>query len=233
MRQRSAQVALALVCFFLGIMLVVQFRSQARIVKDTLALPSNEQVLVFTSLYKSNQELEKEVATLRNQLLEYESSLGASELNRMVADINRLRIVNGASEVSGPGIQVTIAGTLGPQGGLPPEELNDLVNELRDAGAEAIAVNGHRIVINSAFSRSGASTVLDGIHVVNAPYVIEAIGNAEGLERALNRPDGMVSFFEGKYTGAQVTVFRKPNLVLPKRERELGIQLAQAIEEAK
>lgn len=230
MRQRSAQVALAVVCFLLGVMLVVQFRTHSRIVRDTLSMPVNEQWLIASNLTTSNQGLRKEVAELRRQLEEYESSFGKSELDRMVADINHLRVVNGASEVSGPGIQMRIAGTLGPYGSLPPEELNDLVNELRNAGAEAIAVNGHRIVGSSAFSRTAGGTAINGDQLVGGPYVVEAIGQPEALERALNRPRGLSEFFKGKYPDSQITIYHKPELVLPKRDVEPSLQLARLVE---
>jgi uncharacterized protein YlxW (UPF0749 family) len=225
-RKQSAQIALAVVCFLLGIMLVVQFRTHTRIINDVLKLPANEQWTYASSLTEANQKLRKEVDELRTQVLEYESSVGKSELDKMVADMNRLRIINGASEVSGPGIQVLISGTLRASGGLSPEELNDLVNELRNAGAEAVAVNGHRVILSSSFSRLGGAVVISGQSLISAPYTIEAIGQADLLEPALMRQGGLLYSFQGMYPEARITVYRKTNLVLPQREIEPAFKVA-------
>lgn len=230
MRKRSAQVALAVVCFLLGVMLVVQFRTHTRIVNDVLKRPANEQWTYASSLTEANQKLRKEVEDLRAQLLAYELAVGSSELGKMVDDINRLRVVNGASEVSGPGIQIIIAGTLRASGGLSPEELNDLVNELRNAGAEAIAVNGYRVTLNSSFSRAGGGVVINGKSPISAPYTIEAIGQTDLLEPALDRPGGLLYSFKGIYPGARITVYRKANLVLPQREVEPTLKVARVEE---
>ncbi|MHB1006989.1 MAG: DUF881 domain-containing protein [Chloroflexota bacterium] len=227
MRRQSAQVALAFVCFLLGIMLVVQFRTQSRIVTDIVRLPANQQWEYASSLAESNQKLRKEVDDLRQQLLEYESSVGKSDLDKMVSDMNNLRVVNGASEVSGPGIEVTISGTLRANGGFSPEELNDLVNELRNAGAEAIAVNRHRVTIRSSFGRGGGGVTLNGADPITPPYVVEAIGQADLLEPALMRQGGLLYSFQGMYPEAKITVFRKTNLVLPQRDQDLALKLAK------
>lgn len=230
MRQRSAQISLALVCFLLGIMLVVQFRTHSRLVRDTLSLPANEQTTMIGNLYESNRKLRQEVEDLQRQLLDYESSLGKSELDRMVEDINRLRTVNGGSEVSGQGVEVTVEGVLRADGSIAPEDAADLVNELRDAGAEAIAVNGVRITVNSSFTRAEGGIVLNGDRVVKAPFVFQAIGQADALERALNRQGGLVAWLQGTYPGARITVYLKPKLVLPKSEHTLVLKLAQPAE---
>ena len=230
MRQRSAQLSLALVCFLLGAMLVVQFRTQSRIVRDSLTLPVNEQTTIIGNLYESNQKLRQEVVDLQRQLTDYESSLGRSELDRMVADINRLRTVNGVSEVSGPGVEVTVEGSLRADGSLAPEDAADLVNELRDAGAEAMAVNGVRLTVNSSFTRAEGGIVINGDRIVSAPFVFQAVGQADALERALNRQGGLVAWLQGTYPGARITVYLKPKLVLPKSDHTLALKLAQPVE---
>jgi uncharacterized protein YlxW (UPF0749 family) len=227
MHRRPAQLSLALVCFLLGVMLVVQFRTHSRIVRDTLTLPVNEQTTIIGNLYESNQNLRQEVAELERQLTDYESSLGRSELDRMVADINRLRTVNGGSEVSGPGVEVTVEGILRGDGSLAPEDAADLVNELRDAGAEAIAVNGVRLTVNSSFTKAEGGIVINGDRIVKAPFVFQAIGQADALERALNRQGGLVAWLRGTYPSAQITVYVKTKLVLPKSEHTVALQLAQ------
>jgi uncharacterized protein YlxW (UPF0749 family) len=227
-KQRSAQIVLAVVCFALGIMLVTQFRTHTRIVRQTM--PVTEQVLIIGNLSDANQKLRQEVEGLRRQLEEYEQTVGKSDLDRMVQDINQLRVVNGSSEVSGPGIQLNIGGDFGPLGRMRAEELQDLVNELRDAGAEAIAVNGVRLVANSSFIGASGGIILNGDRLLVAPYTFDVIGQGENLERALTRQGGLVAYFSGRYPGAELKIFRKSTLVLPKADNLPSLRVAQLVE---
>ncbi|MHB1133234.1 MAG: DUF881 domain-containing protein [Chloroflexota bacterium] len=230
MRQRSAQISLAVVCFLLGIALVVQFRTQSRVESNVLGLTVTEQWSIASNLTEANNKLRREVDELRHQLLEYESSVGKSELDRMVTDVNRLRIVNGASEVSGPGVELTLSGQLRADGSVAPEDLGDLVNELRDAGAEGIAVNGIRVALGSSFARAEGGVLVNGDRLISAPYVVEGLGNAEALERALTRQGGLVGSLRVMYPGATITVYLKPNVVLPRADHSLTFKLAQPVE---
>lgn len=224
MENRSAQIILAVVCFLLGIMLVVQFRTHTRIVRNTAALPVAEQATIIRNLVDANEKLRKEVLDLGYQLDEYEMAVGRSELDRMVLDLNRLRIINGSSEVSGPGIEITV------QGMLRPEDLQDLVNELRDAGAEAIAVNHHRVVINSSFTAGDGGVLMNGEHLLRGPFVFQAIGNSEGLESAMIRQGGLLTVIQSSRPDIEITVFHKSRLVLPRADRLLALQLARVPE---
>lgn len=230
MRSRSAQVLLALVCFVLGILLVVQFRTQTRLSRQVASLPISEQMQIINNLSQANDQLRAEVAGLQLQLSEYEQTVGKSELDRMVQDINMLRVINGSSEVSGAGVELTIGGTIGPRGRLRAEEMHDLINELRDAGAEAIAINNIRLVVNSSFTNSSDGIIVNGDRLLVPPYVIQAIGEPQGLETALKRPGGLITPLTEFYPGVQITIFRKTKIVLPKAEHVIDLKVARVPE---
>jgi len=75
--------------------------------------------------------------------------------------------------------------------------LVDSVQELRDAGAEAIAVNDVRLVASSSFTSGNRRLVVDG-KPLDAPYVLIAVGPAETIGKALAIPGGAVDSLESR-----------------------------------
>ncbi|HVL88626.1 MAG TPA: DUF881 domain-containing protein [Actinomycetota bacterium] len=102
-------------------------------------------------------------------------------------EIERLAVFAGTAPVSGPGVAVELADSpQAAQEGSPDFRIQDvdlqlIVNALWSAGAEAIAVNGQRIVSTSAI-RSAGQAILVNYNVLTSPYRIEAIGDPEGIQ---------------------------------------------------
>jgi len=139
----------------------------------------------------------------------YQDAGSSGMLETLVEELNRIKIVNGLVQVSGPGIKVRISGPLNAL------NVQDLVNELRNAGAEAIALNGERLVLWSAIAvdDQGWLTV-DGVRTAS-PYLFHAIGDGETIETALLRSGGLIAVLEHSYNDLQVTINRSDKLVLP------------------
>jgi uncharacterized protein YlxW (UPF0749 family) len=202
------QVYLTVVCLLLGVLLVLQFRTQEKIARSVAADSSTNQAAMISSLYENNLSLRKEVTTLSAQLDEHERSLDKSDLDAMVDNLNKLRIANGLSEVKGPGVEITVVAEI------RAEDLQDLINELRNAGAEAIGLNGQRVVAQTAISSLPDGLVIDGVEVA-LPYSIQAIGSVDTLEKALLRKGGLITYLQTAYPDGKVTVTRVNSLVLP------------------
>jgi uncharacterized protein YlxW (UPF0749 family) len=95
--------------------------------------------------------------------------------------------------MSGPGIRVMVDDSAAVQGvTLHDQDLLRLVNELRAAKAEGLAINGTRLTDTSAI-RCAGPTIQVGGESIGPPYVIEAIGDPETLAAALRLPGGIVS----------------------------------------
>ena len=102
----------------------------------------------------------------------------------------RSAVLLGTLPATGPGIAVEITD---PQHRLGAEDLLDVVEELRGAGAEAIEFAGVRVSTTSAFTATSAGGVaLDGTAIA-APYRVLAIGDAKTLDTALNIPGGVAA----------------------------------------
>ncbi len=88
-----------------------------------------------------------------------------------------------------------------------------LTNELKNAGAEAISVNGQRIVSSTAITCIG-NVIKINDEKVSSPFVIKAIGFPESLKGALTRGGGYLSYM--KLDGIQVSIRQQDNIQIPK-----------------
>ncbi|MBC9957775.1 DUF881 domain-containing protein [Yimella sp. cx-51] len=100
-----------------------------------------------------------------------------------------LGILAGTMPATGPGIEITVTD---PSSKISANNMLDTVQELRDAGAEAIQIGSVRVVANSWFGTSlEGKLIVDG-HVLTGPYVVRAIGDSHTMSTALAIPGGVV-----------------------------------------
>lgn len=141
------------------------------------------------SLIELRQErvdaMTEQLDTLRAEVAALEAEMSAPDLQR---DVERIEQVAGLTAVRGPGLTVTLDDASGscPSGQEQDCQIQDTdlqlaVNALFDAGAEAVAVNGERVIATTAI-RSAGRAVLVNYRVLSPPYEILAVGDPEGLE---------------------------------------------------
>ncbi len=216
MKSRSAQLSLAIICFLLGLLVVAQLRTQRRMI----ATPGTDQLAIMANLVEANAHLRQEVEALEDQLREYQQAAGRGVLEALVDELNRVKIVNGLVEVSGPGVEVRLDGPL------TALDMQDLINELRNAGAEALALGDERLIVSSVVASAEDGTItLNGVKIAR-PYVLRAIGHPEAMEKALLRSGGLLAALEGSYEGLEVTVVKRDKMVLPVYKGALAFQYA-------
>jgi uncharacterized protein YlxW (UPF0749 family) len=124
--------------------------------------------------------LAAEVASLR------EASVGDDDtLKAMVAQIARLGSTVGATAVAGPGVLIVVDDAPGENGDVRNRvldlDLQMLANGLWQAGAEAVAINGHRLSTLTAIRSAGDAITVD-YRSLSRPYRIEAIGDPRTLQ---------------------------------------------------
>lgn len=170
MSGRSARLLLSVVCLLLGVLLFAQFCTQRRITAALLAASSTNQALIISKLVESNAELREEVGALRSQLRRYQEVEGQGVLQTRLNELNRIKVVNGLVEVSGHGVEVRIEGRISVL------DMQDMVNELRNTGAEAMAVNGQRLLVSSVIASDDMGMIVNGVSI-SAPYIFQAIGD--------------------------------------------------------
>jgi len=201
MTDKRSQIYIGIICFLLGILVVTQFRTQ-RAARGDVPSSASDQATYISQLYESNLELEQQAAELNDELLLYQASRpsGKSNLDTMVKDLQNLRMANGEVEVVGPGVTVFVNGEI------TVFELQDLVNELRNASAEAIAVNGVRVVTRSAIVADETGQLAVDRQPLSRPYRLEAIGEPDTLLHALERKGGLIALLEARNSSLQIKV---------------------------
>lgn len=208
-RVTRAQLVVALLLFVLGLGLAIQVRSNS----DNSALRGARQedlVRILDEVDERTQRLEDEKQRLDDQRTELENSSDQAEEARKqtVEKERQLGVLAGTVAAHGPGITVTVND---PGGAVRPDMLLDALQELRAAGAEAVEVNGVRVVANTYFSGDGGAVKVDG-RKISAPYVFKVIGKPQDLEPALNIPGGVVQTLEKEQ--ATVHVARADDIVV-------------------
>jgi uncharacterized protein YlxW (UPF0749 family) len=221
-RVTSAQICLTVVCLLFGALLMVQFRTQGKIAKQLIAESATDQAQIVSNLYDANSSLRKELATLDEQVRKQQDEHGAPRVSELMSDLQKFKIVNGTTQATGPGVEMTIAADL------RTEDLQDLVNELRNAGAEGLALNGQRITVRSAISSDRTAITLSGQRL-QQPYVFTAIGVPDTLERALTRKGGLVSYLQNTYPEGKIEVVKQRQITLPVAS-EITFQVAQPVQ---
>ncbi|MFC8799254.1 DUF881 domain-containing protein [Promicromonospora sp. NPDC057138] len=175
-----------LLCLALGFALAVQVGQSTG---DQLSsLRQDELVRLLDEVTQRADQLDAEVSDLEAIRDDLQSEDGRDQAARDLAQQRAAQegILSGRLPANGPGVQIHVADGEKP---LEAQVLFNLLEELRNAGAEAIQVNGVRLVTTSYFVDSGGGIVLDGAAVAS-PYEWTAIGDPETIERALEIPGG-------------------------------------------
>lgn len=200
-RVTRAQLIVAVLLFVLGLGLAIQVRST----NDDSALRGARQedlVRILDELDGRTERLEDEKQRLDDQQTELENSSDQAEEARKQTreKEQQLGILAGTVAAQGPGITLTVQDD---GGSIDSDMLLDAIQELRAAGAEAIQVNGVRVVAATYFSGSDGDIEVDGKRI-SAPYRFKVIGKPQDLEPALNIPGGVVQTLEKEQATATV-----------------------------
>ncbi len=225
MAARIAQLSLFAVALVIGILLVGQLRSQARPI-ELSSLSAQELSSLIESLTARNVELADGLAGLRETIREYERAeiQGQSTLVAAQQDLERIAAFGGLRAVEGQGIVVEID----IDGPFDPTAVNDLIYELRNAGAEALAVDDVRITASSV-AVAGTSTIeIDGVPI-DRTFSISAIGSPDGLRSAIERPGGILTLLQ-QSIDAVFTVETRTNLQIPVTRHDLTPEVARPVE---
>ncbi len=216
MRDRKSQLTIAAVACLLGLLVVVQLRGQTG--GSALATKSPQDLTILVAnLNTENDRLRSEVTTLQNQLAELRADRanGATSVGQLESDLGRIRAWTGLDPIAGKGVEISVSGEI------DAAAVDDLFNELRNAGAEAIAIEDIRLISRTTVSGVPGSLDVDGF-LLRDPFTIRAIGKPETLVGSLTRAGGIVAQLSATNPGATVEVQPIDELMtLPATRRDL------------
>jgi uncharacterized protein YlxW (UPF0749 family) len=147
-------------------------------------------VRLLDDVSQRSTRLDQQARELQAQRDALAGGAGSSQaaIDQATKQLENLRILAGTVPAQGPGIRVTIAD---PARQVTAAMLLDVLQELRDAGAEVMQFGTHRVVASSWLSSSGGEIQIDG-GSLSRPFTILAIGDKVTLTSALNIPGGIV-----------------------------------------
>ena len=184
----------------------------------------------YDNLIKETDEVDKEL----QQQIE-KATENNSELEEAKNQINNGNKIIGLTEVTGPGIVFTVSDSdIDPNTVIDSSKLlvhdSDIlkiVNELKNAGAEAISINGQRIILTTSIICGGNIINVNGERI-GSPFEIKAIGSPEALAN-LSRPGGWLSKLRDR--GVNVSEPKKSNnITIPKYSGVLNFKYLSNVE---
>lgn len=235
----TISILIGIMCMFLTFGISVQIKT-VRSNTTTIGKTQSENqlrdsVLRWKEKYDSTsgrlEEREQTLEQLRNDAASSNGS--ASDLS---SKLEKYNLLLGYSDMVGKGIIVTLKDGDSTTGiGLPTnyivhdEDLIEVVNALKNAGAEAISINDHRIV-----SKTGISCVGNVITInndkVGAPFVIKALGSPTQLYSAMTIPGGYIELLKNAGVQVKIEQDEKEKIVIPKFEGTYKYNYAKNVE---
>lgn len=227
MKKNKIAIILGIVCFIITIAIFIQIKTIESSSKEiggiTITDKSNlrDELLnsqsKYKTLYTQLEKLEKNLEKVR------QDTTSDNSINKeMEENLNNNKLLLGLTKVEGEGITIKVDDNREIQEGsnisasqyiVHEQDIIQIINELFNAGADAISINGNRIVSTTSILCDGVILRING-ELVGVPITIKAIGYPERLYYALIRPQGYLDIM--KQDGVVVEVEKSKNIKIPK-----------------
>ena len=216
MRRAAGSLAVGAVLLLLGFLVVVQLRSQAAD-QGLAGLSVQDLTELVANVTTRNNQLREEIKTLEGQRETVSAAVerGDTSAGGIRTDLNRILGWSGALGVSGAGVKVTV------DGALPGDAVEQLLNELRNAGAEAVSIGGIRLVPGVVVTGPAKALVVAGVPLPGALEIL-AVGHPESLAGSLARAGGPIAQLSARYPDVAITVNDEDLIEVPPTDRDLN-----------
>lgn len=173
----------------------------------------------YDTTLKQLEKADKKLDQIRKKVTQNDSDAASKQ-----EEIKNNNDVLGLTDVTGPGVVITIKSiNIDSQ---MKEDLDSIINELKNAGAESININEERIVFNSVISCKENVIEVNG-SVLQSPFVIQAIGDSKLMYSALTRPGGYVELLNSR--GKKTEVMKANRINIKKFSGNLDVQYMKTI----
>ena len=235
--KKNIALVLGIMCFALTVGICIQVKT----VKNTSSVISQNyeennlraEVLKYKEKYDN---LLKETEKIDNELQQKieKATENNSELEEAKNQINDGNKMIGLTDVNGSGVIITVAdseidaNTVFNSNDLivHDSDILKIVNELKNAGAEAISINGQRVIITTPIICGGNIININGERI-GSPFEIKAIGSPEALAN-LSRPGGWLNKMEER--GIKINLKKANTIEIPKYSGVLNFKDVKSVE---
>ena len=229
MNKKQIAITLGVMCILLTSGIIIQINTiKKNSIPNSIKTSNNDlrdEVLKWKEKYEKAyldlQESENKLEQVRQ-----EASKDNNSFAEMEQELKSMNSLLGLTDLTGEGIIITVADN--DNASIKDEDLKDelvhntdiieLVNELKNTGAEAISINGQRVVSTTAIDCVGAVITVNGVKI-NSPFTISAIGNRERLN-GITIPGSYIEFMEED--GIVVEVKKSSEVTIPKYNKVMN-----------
>ncbi|WP_455630567.1 DUF881 domain-containing protein [Megamonas sp.] len=213
------------ICFLLGFMIAVQLKTTQDNLKSSTQYQRIEQLSdILLRTEKERDALKLEIARLKED----------ANLHDTFPD--KINFMAGTTALKGPGVVLTIEDSKKEISSsentnlyiIHDEDVLKVINELRAAGAEAIAINDQRLTANSEIRCAGPTISINNTRI-SAPYEIKAIGNAQNMENAVKMRGGVAESLS--VWGIRLDVRKELNIIIPAYKGAVQFKYATPLEQ--
>ncbi len=212
-----------------GFIIMIIFFSDIRIIKKDL---DNKQYVLDT-LQNEQSVLKNELIMLRKQIENKHRYLKKyKDSEKIIEELSYLKELVGLNEVKGAGIEILLndsplidRGTLdiNSEALIHAADIRDILNLLRASGANAIAINAQRILINTPINCVGNTFLINNSHLL-PPIKITAIGDPEIIFNNINYEKNLYDLKRRKYENGLIFDYKKvKNIFITFYNSDLGI----------
>lgn len=235
--QNRGELAVMAVCVVVGFLLAAQLRGVQLAGAADATNASRLETLqsLYNDVVEERDGLTEQVGQLQSELELYrqQAASGDEGSEALKTELEQMEITAGLTDVEGPGVTVVLedstqTNVTGDEADylIHDSDIMSVINELRSAGAEAVSLNGERIMATSEIRCTGAVVTVNGRRYA-APYVIFAIGDPTTLYNALTMRNGVVDVL-GQW-GISVKVTTSDQLLITKYNGTIDYQYAQIL----
>ena len=250
-RHRPWLTQITLLSTIMGGLLALSLKTQDRIRRDLVGNTSTAAMAEsYTKQRDENIELRKRVTQLLDQNRKYTEAMaadGGTSTKVIAQELQTVNTLAGLTPVTGPGVVVTLRDSKKqpekPKGISDSDwqamtadylihdaNIRDVVNELKNAGAEAIAINGQRVVSSTAIRCVGNNVQINAVPTAGSPVIIKAIGDPDLIQSGLLMRGGIKDHFVDT---EMVTVDKATSLTLPAFSGATPLRFAKPAPEQK
>lgn len=225
---------------FIGALLTLQFRSSipsATFFSDQLRAQQN----LIDSYIEDQAFLKSRIVSLRGEISETQEKAQASIQTVNLETLKELKQQLGLSSLRGPGVEIQVDDGLfvnrdNPdtvsQSLIHASDLRDIVNVLRAAKAQAIAINDQRIISSTPITSVGNTILVNNFHLL-PPFTVSAVGDPELIMQRLNDPPSLPDLQKrAQDLNIQLSGEVKEGLLVPEYTGNLSVRFISELQES-
>ena len=229
----TAVIMIALALFIFSFVIAAQLNTVGNTNIISEGMREAELLRELQNLKEEHEALKENYEESQEIVEEYKTSSSSNDalIASMKSDLEKANVLAGLADVRGEGVVVTLKDStdteMSLEAGLVHDtDLTAIVTELKAAGAEAISINGQRVIATTAIRCVGPTIQVNSVKVAS-PFYIKAIGNSKYLESALNIKNGVADSL--KAYGIEVQIETNESITIPKYDLTLKLKYASEI----